>query len=462
MKPKFVLLVILMSVLHGFAASPSYPPPRPPGTESRAALTAARQANFIAALKRQGLWNDLQLLQVFGTGLQNASNNITLRGPRMTVVGTNWAMGLNKRDSAHTEYIFPNATSNFTVVVAMSGSYDIDGGTERNIFEFRNAAATARARVYKLGSGLLGSQTVGGGNQKFLTLGGIPYSSYPAVTYTMTHGGSGGTNNSFYTNGILITPHGHTNYTHAGVAGLDRVQFGGHPGNYSAWMVWNRVLDTNEVAAVDAELRRTIFTRNTRVILEGDSIIAQQVSSSTVWQRNLYGQGSDWALSGPLFDISTGGHATSNILTEWPAQLRTHTTNMLTDERAIAIIWVGSNDLGNYDVGVTPAIIHGNLRTIWSMARSNGCFVVAGPVLRRGIHVSRPASDLTDLNTLIRADEGVWYDALIDHDRYFAAEYGADYYTNTALFSDNLHPNTAASHATLYRAIQAATPKIFP
>jgi hypothetical protein len=138
-----------------------------------------RKAEFVAALKREGLWNDLQLLQVFGTGLQNASNNITLRGPRMTVVGTNWAMGLNKRDAAHTEYIFANATSNFTVTVAMSGSYDIDGGTERNIFEFRNSAATARARVYKLGSGLLGSQTVGGGAQKFLTLGGIPYSSYP-------------------------------------------------------------------------------------------------------------------------------------------------------------------------------------------------------------------------------------------------------------------------------------------
>lgn len=429
---------------------------------SNEATSGYKTSRLIEELKREQLWDDCVFLQVFGRGHQNASNNITLRGPRTDVAGESWRHGLTRRSGVDHSVILPNAVSNFTAFVAMAGSAEADSGNERNIFVVSSpgvAPWTMFARVYKTGGNFLFAQTAFG-SQQFVSLGStVSYNSLAPVSYGFSR---------FYTNYVVFTngvQAANTNYAHWNLEGMPQFNFGGLKGTYSVVGVWRRNMTTNELATLHTVVKRTVFTANVRIILEGDSIInfmSAATGHQSAWNKDIFGWGSDWSASGSVYDISTGGHSTTHILAEWPGQLRTYITNTLSDERNIVLVWAGSNDLGNYSsASRSVATIHDNLRAIWNSARTNGCYVVAAPVLRRAIFPGRPIADLDELNRLIRGDEGVYYDALIDHDAAFVEAYGPNYFENTVLFPDGLHPGSYAAQEIIGRAARKASAKIF-
>ena len=54
-------------------------------------------ARLISELKQSGLYSSLVFLQVYGRDSQDASNSLTLRGPRHELLGgTNYTFGLSR------------------------------------------------------------------------------------------------------------------------------------------------------------------------------------------------------------------------------------------------------------------------------------------------------------------------------------------------------------------------------
>lgn len=120
---------------------------------------------------------------------------------------------------------------------------------------------------------------------------------------------------------------------------------------------------------------------------------------------------------------------------------------------------IGSNDINDTaDWQET----HTNLRTIWAAAKAKGYNVVAC-TMPGSVHFQSGQSGeywyggtgaLTEtsrasLNAAIAADEGTYFDKLLDVDGFLETTYGADYWDDSAVLSDGVHPSTAVRRAVM-------------
>jgi len=429
-------------------------------------------ARLISELKQQNLYADLVYLQVYGRDAQDADNSLTLRGPRQALRGgTNYTFGLSRVTTATNQVILlPHAVSNVTLFTAMAGAMIPENGLERNIIGIHSPGPwpwASAVRLYKSGGNALLAQTLGPGGQAFWNpvpnLG--PYWLTPR-TYALAV--------DVTANAVVLAVDGvvglSATYVHGDPAAMTALDFGaGHPGpdwqlkgTYAMQAVWNRALATNEIAALNRLVRRTVLPEN-NIVFEGDSITDFSVDGRSFWQ-DLIGYGSDWSLAGNPVSIATAGHATSNVTNEWPAQVSPYAPagNV---ERAIVVLWLGANDVGNYSAATrSNAQIFHNLRTLWAQAKALGFEVCAVTIFRRESNGSRPScpQDVLAINDLIRADRGVNYDYLVDVETAMTAAAGENYWTNPGYFPDGVHPAAAAARAVILDAFKQAGPDIFP
>jgi lysophospholipase L1-like esterase len=403
---------------------------------------------------------------------QDTNNSLTLRGPRqMLRGGTNYTFGLARITANVTNNVItlPTAVSNVTLFTAMAGAYLPEFGAERNILGIHSAGGwpwASHVRLYQSGGVMLVAQTYGQSGQAFWspTPTVFPFDVKPRTYALAVDGG---------VNSVLLVVDGWVaalgNYAHGDPIGMTVIDFGAGvvapdnhlKGNYALQAVWNRALNTNEIKALDAIVRRTVLPEN-RIVFEGDSITDIQVDGRSFWQ-DLFGYGSDWSLSGNPVSIATGGHSTSNITNEWPAQVLPFAPagNI---ERSIVVLWVGANDVGNYPAASrSNAEIFANLRTLWRQAKTLGFEVCAVTLFRRTSNQRATCeADVSALNVAIRADLGINYDYLVDVEAAMTASAGEGYWNNPAYFPDGVHPNTTASRAVIVEVFKSVGRKIFP
>ncbi len=429
---------------------------------------------LIADLKSQGLFSNLVFLQVYGRAAQDASNSLTLRGPRQALSGgTNYTFGLSRTETntTNTVILLPNPVASVTLFTAMAGTSLPANGLEGNILSVHSPGDwpwPSLVRLYQSGGNFLTGQTAGGGGQAFWSppTSVAPYLVTPH-TYALALDG-GGHSVSLAVDGV-VTPA--ATYAHGDSAGMTAVDFGAGrttadtnlKGTYALQAVWNRALAANELGAVDALVRRTLLPAN-NLVFEGDSLTDTFVNGITFWQQ-LLGAGSDWSLSGNPVSIATGGHSTSNVTNDWPAQMLPYAPagNI---ERGLLVLWLGENDVGNYSTAArSNAEIFANLRHLWAQAKAAGYEVVAVTLFRLS-SVGRLRTDcegdILALNDLIRADRGVHYDYLVDVETAMTAAAGVGYWTNAAYFPDEVHPTTAASRNVILGAFKPLGRVIFP
>lgn len=431
-------------------------------------------ARLISDLKQEGLFADLVFLQVYGRSAQDISNSITLRGPRQPLIGgANYTFGLSRTESNTTNIVIhlPTALSNVTLFTAMAGAEIPESGLERNILGIHSPGAwpwTSLVRFYKSSGNTLSGQTAGGGGQAFWspTTSVGPYTLTPH-TYALALDVAANLVQLSVDGGL--TPA--ATYTHGDPTGMTAVDFGAGTtmadtnlkGTYALQAVWNRALASNELVAVDAIVRRTVLPQN-NIVFEGDSITDTQVNGLSFWAQ-LFGSGSDWSLAGSPVSIATGGHSTSSVTNEWPAQLLPYapTGNV---ERGILVLWIGANDVGNYSAAArSNAEIFANIRQLWAQAKAAGFEVAAVTIFRLGSAGRQRTNcegDVLALNDLIRADHGINYDYLVDVETAMTAAAGEGYWTNAAYFPDGVHPTTPASRNVILEAFKPVGRSIFP
>lgn len=428
---------------------------------------------LVAELKQQNLYADLVYLQAYGRTAQDTNNSLTLRGPRQALRGgTNYTFGLARIAANVTNNVItlPTAVSNVTLFTAMAGAYLPEiGSSGRDMLGIHSAGGwpwASHVRLYQSSGATLVAQTLGGGDQLFWTPTPtvFPFDVRPR-TYALAVDGQ--------VNSVLLAVDGWVSatgtYAHGDPTGMTDVDFGAGvsapdyhlKGTYALQAVWNRALNTNEIKTLDAIVRRTVLPEN-RIVFEGDSITDYQVDGRSFWQ-DLFGYGSDWSLSGNPVSIATGGHSTSNITNEWPAQVLPFAPagNI---ERSIVVLWVGANDVGNYPAANrSNAEILANLRTLWRQAKALGFEVCAVTLFRRtSSERATCEADVLTLNATIRADLGINYDYLVDVEAAMTAGAGESYWNNPAYFPDGVHPNTAASRAVIVEAFKLVGRTIFP
>lgn len=426
---------------------------------------AYQLSEFTAQLKRDGLWDDLVWLQVFGSGYQNASNNLVLRGPRTDMAGTNRNFAMSKMDRDVRTFTLEGTYSNATLFVAGAGGGlgQADENIDRTVLRLRSPGAAPFASVvniYKPGWGTMRGQTVGGGSQTFYDSARTVFHSKPPISYVFTHNA---TNKQaiIYTNAILAASN---TYSHAFPNAMTTVDFGECPLNYAAAGIWRRPLTPNEVTALENNLRRTVLGADAMVVIDGDSILGITAGPpyENAWDRFIFGE-SDWAVTAAFADISTGGHTTAQTLAGLPSTLTPYTANGI--GRKIYVIDAGTNDLGGQDASALPlATVKDNLLKIWNCAKTNGCYVVGTTLLQRDWLVDRPYSELFALNDWIRSQDGVALDAVLDLDAEFEREVGPRYWLNTDYFSDAIHPNAPSQNGlrVMRDAAQRIAWKVFP
>jgi hypothetical protein len=209
----------------------------------------------------------------------------------------------------------------------------------------------------------------------------------------------------------------------------------------AGWLIFNGALTDTQCANLSALLRTTLFPQ-VRWVWEGDSI------TNFLRQRAHEKCAAFWGANMDFVQVQAGGETSA----EGGAQLGTANGlntggNLDGDVPAIASVWFGANDLGAFSAAARPvATIHANLRTIWAYAKAAGVPVVAWTVMRAGsIDSNSREADRQLLNALIAADEGIYYDVLVDADAAMDAATATEpYYDDASLFADTTHPATTA------------------
>lgn len=175
------------------------------------------------------------------------------------------------------------------------------------------------------------------------------------------------------------------------------------------WLLFDIALNDIQQGDLAGLLAQTVFPA-WRIIWEGDSIsnFIQGVAGDKGYFAGANVQWYNRALSG---DTSTNGIS----------QLGTSTglEDAILDGAVPTVVELsyGQNDLGL--TSDTPAAIHARLRTLWAYVKTRGATVAARTVMQASnVYTTSREADRVTLNTLIRADEGIYYDILVDLDQW--------------------------------------------
>jgi lysophospholipase L1-like esterase len=425
----------------------------PASTREVLDVKSTPETRLIDRMKAAGIWQSCVHLKIFG-------KDTTERG-----YATNFAPGTftHVRNgtwrNSNTATSIPMAASlgSSTIFVAMTGGQQAEVGTERTVLGISTSGSFPWAslfRFYKATSGDLNVQTVGGGAQLIfgpsgttLTSGATPR-TYTAILDTSAKTVTIGVD------GVIQNP---VSYVHSNPSNMAQILLPGMAATYSVVAIFNRALTSAETIAMDDATRDTVMGSRTNIVLEGDSIPGFYVDNQRFWERYLLGSASDWAGEGKFIPISTGGHSTTDILAEWPAQINPYIAQGAID-RSVLVLWVGANDLGNFTAVQRPVeTIHENMRTLWAQAKARGFIVVAVVPYYRAARTADGAA----LRDLILADEGTLYDVVIDMHAAFLEAAGSTYWTNAAYIGDGVHPTTLAAQQVIANAFNAVASRVF-
>ena len=418
------------------------------------AVNISPSEQLIEAMKRAGIWTACVALKVFGKDSTERGYALNFETGGFTRVRCG-----DFRPTSSSSFSAPIAASlsSCAIYTATVGGEVTEVGTERTILALHSGVSlpgTNGVRIYKATSSVLTIQVYGGGSQSFHN---------PATTVGITNGTAPRTcfvNLDVSTNsvtigidGVLQTP---LTYSHGDPAAMARITGGNMQATYNTIAVFNRPLTETEYVAFDSAVKNTVFGNRANIVLEGDSIIGYYVSSVQMPRRYLLGAASSWA-GETWYDISTGGNATNDVLTQWPAQLDTYIAQGAID-RSIVVLWLGANDFGNYTAAVRPvAQIHANLRTLWAIAKARGFKVVAVVPYYLAVRLA----DYPTLRNLILADEGIYYDVCIDMHAAFDSAVGGSYWLDTAYFGDGVHPTTVEAQRIIATAFDEVSDRVF-
>lgn len=439
---------------------------------------AAALDRLIFDLKQNNLWSNIVFMQVYGTGYQDASNTITVRGPRPfnSQVGTNYNFGYSIRSQGNNGYVQMGSTvSNVTLVVGLAGTTDTDAGTQTFLLGVQSTDTWAsgsgwdsQVSIQKSTGGVLTGQSVGGGAQQFYNPQSGLESVYSINPKTLMFALDTSANTGLWSvNGVANT---NTSYSHTDPSAMRNINWGQGiefgadficKGTYACRIIYNIALTAAQMTTLDAIIKRTLMPQN-KIVFYGDSLfnVALGGSGITEWE-NIF-QSSDFSLSGYPSSVAHSGDDLGHMTNLWPAQLITNIVSVNNIERQIAFLRIGANDIGNYSSVTRPAInISNGIRYFWSMARSNGCEVVGCGLLRRD---NNRNTDVQTINTALRtAYANGECDYFIDFDAVWTAAVGEGYWTNTTYFpSDQVHPSSAAGRAVELQAILPLARQIFP
>jgi lysophospholipase L1-like esterase len=417
------------------------------------AVNISPSEQLIEAMKRAGIWTACVALKVFGKDSTERGYALNFETGGFTRV----RCGDFKPTSSSVSVPIAASLSSCAIYTATVGGEVPEVGTERTILQLHSGVTPPFAsfvRIFKATSSGLTIQLLGGGSQSFHN---------PATTVAITNGTAPRTcfvNLDVSTNsvtigidGVLQTP---LTYTHGDPAAMARITGGGMQATYNTIAVFNRPLTETEYVAFDSAVKNTVFSNRANIVLEGDSIIGYFVSGVQMHRRYLLGAASGWA-GETWYDISTGGNATSDVITQWPAQLDTYIAQGAID-RSIVVLWLGANDFGNYTAAARPvAQIHANLRTLWAIAKARGFKVVAVVPYYLPVRLA----DYPTLRNLILADEGIYYDVCIDMHAAFNSAVGGSYWLNTAYFGDGVHPTTVDAQRIIATAFDEVSDRVF-
>lgn len=248
---------------------------------------------------------------------------------------------------------------------------------------------------------------------------------------------------------------------------LDFLTFGGDASKYyhqliSGWFIFSSALTDQQLTSFYALLDRTLIPR-WNLVFEGDSI-SENVQNGL--RAGVAFRGANIIQN----TVHTGGETAANGV----AQLGT--ASGLNDSNlngygfpVIVEIGFGANDLGNFTSAQRSVeAIHADLRAMWDYAKARGAKVIARNVMPRswGVGGDREA-DRVALNALIAADQGTFYDVLVDASAWaFSATANPNPSLDTNLFRDQVHlalgQNQGAEQLSRYMSTQVLAAGILP
>ena len=210
---------------------------------------------------------------------------------------------------------------------------------------------------------------------------------------------------------------------------------------YHGDLIYNRVLTDAEHTTLNTIINDHFFLKNREVIVDGDSILAGSVVPR--WYDQVEDEPAN--VVAVIDNNANGGDTTTMILAN--ALTGIQGAPALSDGAEGYFIFNGGvNDLssrifsGNTS-GNSNQDIFDRLVDIAAVGRAQGLKSVVQTLNKSGSGNAEFNTAVDAINSMLRADTGTNFDGVIDLDATLAA-YDSEYYNNSAVYSDNIHPYT--------------------